>query len=140
MAIEIIEMQIEDYGEAFKLWQQTPGMGLSSADEEPAIASFLLRNPGLSFVARDNGKLVGTVLCSHDGRRGYVYHVAVAETHRKQGIAKRLVECCLDGLRRLKIEKAHLMVYEDNLGGIAFWCRLGWFRRHELVIMSADLN
>lgn len=140
MAFEISEMKIDDHEEAFQLWQQTPGMGLSSADRKPAIARFLQRNAGLSYVARDDGKLVGTALCGHDGRRGYVYHVAVAETNRNKGIGKRLVACCLEGLRLQGIEKAHLMVYSDNLGGIAFWNKLDWFRRDELVIMSVDLN
>jgi ribosomal protein S18 acetylase RimI-like enzyme len=140
MTIHTREMQIDDYEDAWRLWEQTPGMGLSSADEEPAIACFLQRNPGLCFVACEGGKLVGTALCGHDGRRGYVYHVAVAETHRMRGIAKRLVACCLDGLRRQGIEKAHLMVYETNPEGIAFWHKLGWYRRDELAIMSVDLG
>jgi ribosomal protein S18 acetylase RimI-like enzyme len=133
-------MRNADYDETIQLWRQTPGMGLSSADERPAIAAFLVRNPGLCFVARMGEALVGTALCGHDGRRGYIYHVAVAEAQRSQGIAKALVDRCLDGLRQQGIEKAHLMVYETNLGGIAFWHKLGWYRRDELALMSLDLK
>jgi ribosomal protein S18 acetylase RimI-like enzyme len=138
--LNIQEMTIEDYPEALALWQLTPGMGLSSADEQPAIDRFLQRNPGLCFAAREDGHLVGTALCGHDGRRGYIYHVAVADAHRTRGIARTLVERSLDGLRQQGIRKAHLMVYEDNLGGIAFWHRLGWYRRDELALMSMDLK
>lgn len=138
--MQILEMTIADYEEAIQLWQQTPGMGLSSADERPAIARFLERNPGLCFVARQGTTLVGTAMCGHDGRRGYIYHVAVAEAYRSQGIANRMMEHCLDGLRRQGIQKAHLMVYETNLGGIAFWHKVGWYRRDELAIMSTDLK
>lgn len=140
MDYQILEMMMDDYDEALQLWQQTPGMGLSTADEQSAIAKFLSRNPGLCFVARMGDALVGTALCGHDGRRGYVYHVAVAEAQRSQGIAKVLVDHCLDGLRQQGIEKAHLMVYETNLGGIVFWHKLGWYRRDELALMSVDLK
>ena len=133
-------MTIADYDEAIQLWQQTPGMGLSTADERPAITAFLARNPGLCFVARMGNALVGTALCGHDGRRGYVYHVAVAEAQRSQGIAKALMDRCLDGLKQQGIEKAHLMVYETNLGGVVFWHKLGWYRRDELALMSVDLK
>lgn len=140
MGCQIFEMTIDDYGEAIQLWQQTPGMGLSTADKQPAIAKFLERNPGLCFAARMGDALVGTAMCGHDGRRGYIYHVAVAEAQRSQGIAKALVARCLEGLRQQGIEKAHLMVYETNLGGIVFWHKLGWYRRDELALMSVDLK
>lgn len=140
MPLQIMEMKLNDYAEAWQLWGQTPGMGLSTADERPAIGRFLERNPGLCFVARLQDVLVGTALCGQDGRRGYIYHVAVAQAHRTQGIAHALVACCLEGLRQQGIEKAHLMVYETNLGGIAFWHKLGWYRRDELALMSVDLK
>jgi len=136
----IEEMSIDDYDEAIALWEKTPGMGLSTADKRPAIAAFLARNPGLCFTARIDCTLVGTALCGHDGRRGYIYHVAVAVSQRKQGIARALVEHSLDGLKQQGIEKAHLMVYETNPGGIAFWKQVGWYRRDELAIMSVDLK
>jgi N-acetylglutamate synthase len=140
MDCQILEMTIDDYEEAIQLWQQTPGMGLSTADKQPAIAKFLERNPGLCFVARMGDTLVATAMCGHDGRRGYIYHVAVAEAQRSQGIARALVERCLNGLKQQCIEKAHLMVYETNPEGIEFWKKVGWYRRDELVIMSVDLK
>lgn len=67
------------------------GIGLSNADSQENIAGFLERNPNLSFVAVANGKIIGTVLCGHDGRRGYIYHVMVSDAYRNQGIGKALV-------------------------------------------------
>jgi ribosomal protein S18 acetylase RimI-like enzyme len=136
----ITEMTMADYDEAIALWEKTPGMGLSTADKHPAITAFLARNPGLCFTARIDDDLVGTALCGHDGRRGYFYHVAVAENQRKLGIARALVEHSLDGLKQQGIEKAHLMVYETNKEGQAFWEQVDWYRRDELVIMSVDLK
>lgn len=69
-----------DYDEAWALWKRTEGIGLSQADEPRNIASFLARNPGLSFVAEEEGKIVGAVLCGSDGRRGFLHHLAVEKS------------------------------------------------------------
>jgi predicted N-acetyltransferase YhbS len=88
MSITFREMTIDDYEQAYQLWQACPGGGLSSADSREAITAYLTRNPGMSFVAHDAEKLVGTVMAGHDGRRGYLYHLAVAPSHRQQGIGE----------------------------------------------------
>lgn len=140
MTIEIREMQIGDYNAVIDLWRVTEGIGLSSADERSKIAAYLEHNPGLSFCAWEGETLVGAVLCGHDGRRGYLHHLAVAADCRGQGAGRRLVEACLEGLHRAEIEKCHLFVYRDNAPGIAFWERVGWRLRHDLQIMSVDIG
>ena len=100
------------------------------------INRLLERNPGLSFVARDDKQLVGAVLCTHDGRRGYIDHLVVRESHRRQGIGKGLVSRCLYNLMRVGIRKWQLFVQEDNQEAIAFWHKLGWAEKVELVTMS----
>ena len=107
-------------------------------DSKDDIARFLERKPGLSFVPLDNGHLVGVVLCSHDGRRGYIDQLAVRKSHRRQGIGKGLVDRCLFNLMRSGIHKWHLFVLEDNQDAIAFWNRLGWAKRVELATMSQN--
>jgi len=137
--VTITPFTLQDYDEALALWKSSPGIGLSQADSREAIAFFLERNPGLNFVARASGQLVGTLLCGCDGRRGYLYHLAVHPDFRRQGIGRALVDACLNGLRRLGIQKAHLFVYTDNQDAIAFWRSTGWYPRPELMIMSFDL-
>jgi ribosomal protein S18 acetylase RimI-like enzyme len=127
-----------DIAEALVLWQATPGIGLSSADAPAELARFLERNPDLSFVAYAAGRLVGTVLCGHDGRRGYLYHLAVSEPYRHAGIGRQLATLALTALARAGIQKCHLFVYTDNTGARAFWSHTGWVERDELVIMSHD--
>jgi ribosomal protein S18 acetylase RimI-like enzyme len=139
MTIDIHEMTIADYDEVRALWQQSEGIDLSGADSRNSIARFLERNPGLSFVAMDGGQLVGAVLCGHDGRRGYIDHLAVRKSHRRQGIGRMLASRCLYNLMQNGIQKWHLFVREDNLDAIAFWGKLGWQQRVELVTMS-NLN
>jgi ribosomal protein S18 acetylase RimI-like enzyme len=136
MVVEIREMTIDDYAAAAVLWAAVEGVGLSQADSPAGIAQYLRRNPGLSFVAHDNGQLVGAVLCGHDGRRGYLHHLAVAESHRGRGIGRTLVYRCLDALRSIGIAKCHLFVFATNYAAIGFWESSGWERRNDLVVMS----
>jgi ribosomal protein S18 acetylase RimI-like enzyme len=136
MGTLIQEMTIQDYNEVRALWQESEGLKLSEVDSKSSIVRFLERNPGLSFVARDDEQLVGAVLCGHDGRRGYIDQLAVHKSHRRQGIGKALVARCLYNLMRIGIRKWHLFVLEDNQDAIAFWKKLGWAERVELVTMS----
>lgn len=130
---------IKDYPEVFGLWSETEGIGLGPADSEARIAAYLERNPGLSFLARGDGKVVGALLCGHDGRRGYLHHLAIRPEWRRMGIGQSLVEHCLEGLRQVGIEKCHLFVFAHNLPGKAFWEHLGWKERVDLVVMSHDV-
>ena len=134
--IRIIPMTMADYDEAIALWCVTEGMGLRPADAPEHIERYLQRNPGLSFVARHDDLLVGTVLCGHDGRRGYLQHLAVARAYRRQGIGRALVQRVLDELRAIGINKCHLFVLKENEAVIAFWERIGWFVRDDIVTMS----
>ena len=126
-----------DIPAALALWQGQPGIGLRDADSPPALARYLARNPGCSAVAVDeSGGLVGVSLAGHDGRRGYLHHVAVSPTVRKQGLGRKLVDACLAALRAEGIEKVHLWVKADNAAGKSFWNRLGWREREDIVMMS----
>ena len=138
MSVLIQEMSIQDYDEIRALWQESEGIVLSEVDSKDDIARFLELKPGLSFVPLDNGHLVGVVLCSHDGRRGYIDQLVVRKSHRRQGIGKGQVERCLFNLMRIGIHKWHLFVFADNQDAIAFWNRLGWAKRVELATMSQN--
>ena len=84
----------------------------------------------------ERGELVGVSLAGHDGRRGYLHHVAVAEVHRKQGLGRELVNRCAAALKAEGIEKINFWVKADNAAGLAFWNRLGARERTDLVIVS----
>ncbi|MFT3867224.1 MAG: GNAT family N-acetyltransferase [Nibricoccus sp.] len=134
-------LTLADYDEAYALWQRTEGMGLGASDTREAIAFFLDRNPGLSLVACDaTGRLIGTVLCGHDGRRGYLHHLAVEKTSRKQGIGRALVDACLNRLAALKIAKCNLFIFADNTEGRTFWTHQGWTTREDIVLVQTEIN
>lgn len=136
MLFHIEEMNIAHYEQALALWRRAEGVGLSGADEREAIARYLRRNPGLSFVAFAGEELVGTVLCGHDGRRGFIHHLAVAADFRRLGLGRQLVQRSLQGLAQIGIQKCHLFVFHENKGAMAFWQAQGWSIRHDIAIMS----
>jgi ribosomal protein S18 acetylase RimI-like enzyme len=129
-------MLITDYDQAIELWERTEGMVLSEADSSEAIDSYLNRNADMSFVCLDDLKIIGTILAGHDGRRGFIYHVAVDPQYRGQSIAKQLISLSLDQLKSAGITKCHLMVLEDNQIGNQFWAKAGWQRRSGILLYS----
>lgn len=136
----ILPMTMDDYDEAVALWEDTPGIGLSNADGPQAVARYLKRNPGMSQVARGaGGVLEGTLLCGHDGRRGFLHHLVVRPESRGRGIGHALVARGLAALRAEGIDKCHLFVYQENHLGRGFWTAEGWEERVTLVTMSKDI-
>jgi ribosomal protein S18 acetylase RimI-like enzyme len=136
MPVEYREMRAQDHPRVYQLWNRSEGVGLSSADSPEAIAAYLARNSGISQVVVDSGEVVGAVLCGHDGRRGYLHHLAVTEEYRRQGIGRIMVERCLAALAEAGIQKCHIFVFKDNQDAQAFWLDTGWVIREELVIIS----
>ncbi len=120
--LEIRAMTIDDYDEVLRFWIEAKDLDVSPAfDTRNRTAAYLARNPGLSTVALDDGRVVGTVLCGHDGRRGSLYNVAVAEDHRRRGIARKMLDRSMAGLKEAGLTSAFLMVYAANLEAAAFW-------------------
>ena len=136
MPLEIREFTPDDYDAVHALWTICEGVGLSSSDTRLGICRFLERNPGLSFVATSGGRIGGAVLGGHDGRRGLIHHLAVDPSLRRARIATRLVERCLDGLRRAGIDKCHVFVFSDNQAARGFWTALEACERIELSMFS----
>jgi N-acetylglutamate synthase len=140
MNYTIRAMAMADYAAVLRLWQDTEGVGLNESDGRGQIREYLRRNPGMSFVARCGGEIVGAVLCGHDGRRGYLHHLAVAVAHRKKGLGQKLVDACLARLRRSKIQKCNIFLFADNRAGGKFWKHNGWLRRPDLLVMQQNLR
>ena len=139
--IVIRPMGIGDYEAVYRLWISTPGMGLNTVDDSrDGIAKYLLRNPGLSFVAMDGAELAGVILCGHDGRRGIIHHTAVRQALRRRGIARALAEAAIEALKREGIAKVWLVVFRKNETGNAFWEELGFADRTDLSFRGMTLH
>jgi ribosomal protein S18 acetylase RimI-like enzyme len=135
------EMRIENYDEITDLWSKTEDIELTVGDSKESLHKYLNRNPGMSFVCIDDstGLMAGTILAGHDGRRGFIYHAAVAKQHRKKGVAKELIRLSTDALRKEGIQRCSLMVHTGNGKACTFWKANGWRQRNELIMFSKDL-
>ena len=125
-------MSIEDYKQCYDLWIKC-GNGLNDKDDScEGIDKYLKRNPSTSFVATCDGKVVGVILCGHDGRRGIIQHACVSPDYRRLGIGNRLVELALEALKKEGINKVLLVAFKKNEGGNAFWEAQGFTLREDL--------
>lgn len=138
--MQIRTMTIADYEKVYALWMSCKNMGFNDIDDsKEGIIRFLERNPNTSFVAMENDELLGIILGGHDGRRGYIYHMSVAENHRKKGIGSSLVEKCLESFKNEKISKVALLVFKYNETGNAFWEKQGFILREDVNYRNIGL-
>ena len=140
MKIDFSQFGIELYDDVLALWRKCEGVGLSDADSRERIQAYLDRNPGMSSVGVSDGKVVGAVLAGHDGRRGYIHHLAVHPDCRRQGLAHQLVDHCLTVLAKAGIQKCHIFIFNNNADGIAFWKSLGWTPRPDIGVISKTIE
>lgn len=133
-------MQISDYDSIYNLWINTPGMGLNSVDDsKEGIEKFLKRNPSTCFIAEENEKIVGVIMAGNDGRRGYIYHIAVLPEFCGKHIAKTLVENAMAALEKEGITKVALVVFEKNQNGNGFWEKIGFTVRNDLIYRNRTI-
>jgi len=122
------------------LWRATEGLGVGPGDTVEGVARLLERNPGCSWVAADGAAIAGAILCGHDGRRGHLYHLAIAAAYRRQGLASALVQKSLLALRTAGIERCLLSVLAENEAATRFWTSIGARMRSELQMLSFDIR
>ena len=134
-------MTIEDFDQVHALWMTISGFAIRSIDDSrKGVERFLRRNPTTSVVAEEDGKIVGSILCGHDGRRGCLYHVCVHKDYRMRGIGKAMVVYAMNALKAEEISKVSLIAFTRNDIGNAFWNRIGWTRRLDLNYYDFTLN
>ena len=139
--IQFREMCIGDYSQVRALWMTIRGFGIRSLDDSrEGVERFIRRNPATSVVARDQGRVVGAVLCGHDGRRGCFYHVCVHEDYRKKGIGKAMAVFAMKALQKEQINKVSLIAFKSNEVGNRFWRSVGWTFRDDLNYYDFTLN
>lgn len=139
--MEIRTMAIMDYDEVYRLWSDTPGVGLNNLDDSrDGIEKYLKRNPGTCFVALRDNRVVGVIICGHDGRRGYIYHTAVAVAERNRGIGGALLDASMGALEKEGINKVALVVFSRNETGNRFWERRGFTVRDDLIYRNKAIK
>ena len=137
----IKKMTIEDYDGVYNLWLNTPGMGLNTSDDSKAgIKKYLNRNPDTCFIAKEGKEIIGVIMSGHDGRRGYIYHLAVKVSERSQGIGGALVNKAMSALEKEGINKVALVVFGSNETGNSFWEKHGFTMRNDLVYRNKNIK
>ncbi|MFA5308712.1 MAG: GNAT family N-acetyltransferase [Dehalococcoidales bacterium] len=126
MKYKVELMKLDRHADLLEFWKDMPGVWLSDDDSYESMAVYLKRNPDTNYVVLNGDEIIGTVKCSHDGRRGYIHHLAVKEEYRKQGIARELVDRCINGLKEQVINKYRVFVLDSNPAAIAFWKHIGF--------------
>jgi ribosomal protein S18 acetylase RimI-like enzyme len=116
-----------DYDAALALWQASgPGVRVGPSDTRHELAKKLARDPDLFLAAEEAGQLIGTVIGGFDGRRGLVYHLAVAPVWRGQDLGTALMTELEARFKAKGCRKCYLLVTQDNPGVTAFYQKLGW--------------
>lgn len=134
-------MTPDDFDEVHNLWMGIHGFGIRSVDDShEGVERFIKRNPTTSMAAVLDGKIVGAILCGHDGRRGCLYHVCVHEAYRNRGIGQQMVKKCLAALSEEHINKVNLIAFKTNEVGNRFWRGLGWTFRNDANYYECVLN
>ena len=134
-------MTMDDYDEVYALWNSIHGFGIRTLDDSrEGIERFIKRNPTTCAVDVEDGKIVGAILCGHDGRRACFYHVCVNEKYRMHGIGKKMVQFCCEQLEKEKINKVCLNAFVTNEVGNKFWQKMGWVLRDDMNYYDHPLN
>jgi len=130
----------EDYNTVCDLWEKAgPGIQLRRSDSQDEIAKKLQRDADLFLVAECNGEIIGSVLGGYDGRRGMVYHLAVAREYRNRGVGTALMDTLEIRLRAKGCLRYYLLVTKDNSEAREFYEKYGW-KQLDLFVYGKDLD
>ena len=131
----------EDYDPVRCLWQgMEKGVRVGRSDTPGEIEKKLSRDPDLFLVAECNGEIIGSVIGGFDGRRGMVYHLAVASAFRGQGIGTRLMDEIESRLRVKGCLKCYLLVANDNYEVEGYYKQLGWQLMTDVHLLGKKLS
>ncbi len=136
---QIRDMTMQDYEEVYALWEKSEGVKVSAQDSREDIEQYLNRNPRLSLVAEQEGRIVGSILCGTDGRRGYLQHLCVEDAFRGQGVASEMIRRVKSRFSDLGIHHLRIFVLRDNPAGRQFWEHRGWRAREDILPMAIEL-
>jgi N-acetylglutamate synthase len=140
MTTQIRIMETADIPASIELWKNMKGLAIRGSDNIRDLSEHVMMNSRHNFVAVAGDRLIGTVLGGFDGRRGYIYHLAVHEDFRKNHLGKELMERCFQSFKEIRVTKCHMMVLKDNTEAQEFYKKIGCELRTELLVFSKTLQ
>jgi len=138
VAVEIGALTETEISAAAQLWADA-GLVRPWNDPEADARRALAAAAATIFAARDAGRLVGTAMTGHDGHRGWVYYLAVAEDCRGLGIARALMSAAEGWCAEAGMPRLNLMVRAGNAGVLGFYAALD-YRQSDVVVLQKDLS
>jgi ribosomal protein S18 acetylase RimI-like enzyme len=136
---QIHEFQIGNYEAILSLWKEA-GLIIRPGDDLAGVQRKLQRDPDLFLVAREREEIVGCVMGGWDGRRGWIYHLAVKASHRRRGIAKALMQELETRLIQKGARKVNAQVYRSNSASLRFFDECGYEANPDLVMIGKALG
>ena len=136
--MEIRTMQLYDYEEVMALWSRASDIGVGPDDSRAHLGKYLHRNPGMSFVALEDDRIVGAVMAGHDGYRGFIHHTAVDKEHRGKGIGRQIYNAICRYAKQRHCYSITLNVWSCNASAVKFYEALGL--KPQKVCMEAVLE
>lgn len=131
----------QDYDIVIQLWSRSgPGLTVGAADQPAELRKYLKRSPGLFIIAEQNGQIIGTLMGGYDGRRAMVYHLAVDERFRKQGIADQMIRELEKRFTERGCKRYYLFAKNFNHTAIQFYLNHGFDDLTDLRVFAKDLE
>ena len=138
-AVQIREFDIGDYDFVLRLWKEA-GLMIRPGDDLESVRLKLQRDPDLFLVAKDGSEIIGSVLGGWDGRRGWIYHLAVKPSRRRQGIAKALIAELESRLTRKGAKRVNAQIYTSNTTSLRFFESCDYEVRSDLIMIGKALT
>ncbi|UFJ41153.1 GNAT family acetyltransferase [Brevibacillus humidisoli] len=134
MSIAIRSFAMSDYEPVIRLWCRAE-LEISRSDSYEQIQKKLQRDPELFLVAVEGNKIIGAVIGAYDGRRGWVYHLAVDSDEQRKGVGYAMMKELESRFQAIGCEKVNLLIEPNNAQVQGFYERLG-FQSDELIFME----
>ncbi len=139
LALKIRTIKESDYEDLLELWKRA-GLHLKTiSDSFDGFSIMIRRNPETCLVGLLDNKIIASVLGGFDGRRGYIWHLAVDPQFQKKGYGKQMMEAVENKFKEMGVVKIHLTVERTNASVVSFYKHLNWYIRDDLIMMSKDL-
>lgn len=136
---QIVLMKAQDIPSMLKLWKKVK-LSVSTAKRETIeIKSMLEKNPTSCFIAVKDHQIIGSIFGAYNGRRGWIYHLAVHQKWQKKGLGAMLLKNAEKALLSLGVTKILLGVRYANLKVAPFYEKYGFSVINDTVIMEKDL-
>jgi ribosomal protein S18 acetylase RimI-like enzyme len=135
--MQIRAFELDDYEQAATIWDDAEELSTPPREE---VVEKLERDRDLFLVAEEDGTLLGVVMGTYDGRRGWIFRLAVRPEARRRGVGAGLVRQLERRCEARGITKLRLLVVADNERALRFWDSLGYERFDRVVMLSKDLD